>query len=56
MTATPTNANAARQATLLERGRRVIRLECEALAEIERRLDERFTRAVELLRMHRRAA
>jgi len=49
MTATPTDANAARQATLLERGRRVLRLECEALAETARRLDERFTRAVEML-------
>jgi arabinose-5-phosphate isomerase len=38
-----------RAAKLLERGRRVIRLECEALAETERRLDERFTRAVELI-------
>jgi arabinose-5-phosphate isomerase len=38
-----------RQAALLERGRRVIRLECEALAEIERRLDERFARAVDLI-------
>jgi len=38
-----------RDATLLERGRRVIRLECEALSEAERRLDERFARAVEML-------
>jgi arabinose-5-phosphate isomerase len=38
-----------RQATALERGRRVLRLECEALAEVERRLDERFARAVELI-------
>jgi len=45
----PTDPKATRQATLLERGRRVIRLECEALAETERRLDERFTRAVELI-------
>jgi len=45
----PTDPQATRQATLLERGRRVIRLECEALAETERRLDERFTRAVELI-------
>jgi len=40
---------ATRQAALLERGRRVIRLECEALAEVERRLDERFARAVDLI-------
>ena len=39
----------ARDATLLERGRRVIRLECDALAEAERRLDDRFARAVEML-------
>jgi arabinose-5-phosphate isomerase len=39
----------ARDTTLLERGRRVIRLECDALAEAERRLDERFARAVEML-------
>ena len=38
-----------RQAALLERGRRVVRLECEALAEVERRLDERFARAVVLI-------
>jgi arabinose-5-phosphate isomerase len=38
-----------RQATLLERGRRVVRLEREALAEVESRLDERFARAVELI-------
>ena len=38
-----------RQAAMLERGRRVIRLECEALAEIERRLDEKFVRAVEII-------
>jgi arabinose-5-phosphate isomerase len=34
---------------MLERGRRVIRLEYEALAEIERRLDHHFARAVELI-------
>jgi arabinose-5-phosphate isomerase len=34
---------------MLERGRRVVRLECEALAEVERRLDDRFVRAVELI-------
>jgi arabinose-5-phosphate isomerase len=38
-----------RNATVLERGKRVVRLECEALAEVERRLDERFTRAVHLI-------
>jgi arabinose-5-phosphate isomerase len=38
-----------RQAAVLERGRRVVRLESEALAEVERRLDERFVRAVELI-------
>jgi arabinose-5-phosphate isomerase len=38
-----------RQAALLERGRRVVRLEREALAEVESRLDERFARAVELI-------
>src|SRR5215213_2786457 len=49
MTTVPTDTPITRQASLLERGRRVIRLECEALAETERRLDERFTRAVELI-------
>ena len=38
-----------RQPTVLERGKRVIRLECQALAEVERRLDDRFTRAVDLI-------
>jgi len=38
-----------RDALLLERGRRVIRLECEALAEAERRLDAQFVRAVQLI-------
>lgn len=33
----------------LERGRRVLRMECEALAETERRLDEAFVRAVEMI-------
>ena len=33
----------------IERGRAVLRMEREALAEAERRLDERFTRAVELI-------
>ena len=49
MTTTPTQAADARQAAVLDRGRRVIRLECEALAEVERRLDERFSRAVEII-------
>jgi arabinose-5-phosphate isomerase len=49
MTTAPTNTSLTRQAVLLERGRRVIRLECEALAETERRLDARFARAVELI-------
>lgn len=34
---------------LVERGRRVIRMEREALAEVERRLDGAFARAVEML-------
>src|SRR4029453_2881512 len=49
MTTTPTEATAARQATLVDRGRRVIRLECEALVEVGRRPDERFAHAVELI-------
>jgi arabinose-5-phosphate isomerase len=49
MTTTRTEGDGTRQALVLERGRRVIRLEREALAEVERRLDERFTRAVELI-------
>jgi arabinose-5-phosphate isomerase len=49
MTTTRAESDLTRQATVLERGRRVVRLECEALAEVERRLDERFTRAVELI-------
>jgi arabinose-5-phosphate isomerase len=49
MTTTRTVAAATRESAILERGRRVIRLECEALAETERRLDERFSRAVELI-------
>ena len=48
MTTAPTDLTT-RQAALLERGRRVIRLECEALAEVGRRLDERFARAVDLI-------
>ena len=39
----------ARQAAILDRGRHVVRLECEALAEVERRLDHHFVRAVELI-------
>lgn len=34
---------------LIERGRRVLRMECEALAEVERRLGDEFARAVEML-------
>jgi len=45
----PAEAASTRQAALLERGRRVLRLEREALAEVEGRLDERFARAVELI-------
>jgi arabinose-5-phosphate isomerase len=48
MTTTPTETTT-RQAALVERGRRVIRLECAALAEVERRLDERFAHAVDLI-------
>ena len=33
----------------IERGRAVLRMEREALAEAERRLDERFTRAIEVI-------
>src|SRR5262249_13915680 len=46
---TPTETTTSRQAALVARGRRVIRLECEALAEVESRLDERFARAVDLI-------
>jgi len=49
MTTTQPETDTTRQATVLERGRRVIRLECEALAEVERRLDDRFARAVNLI-------
>lgn len=50
MSSTPkTDARVTRQAAVLERGRRVIRLEAEALGEVERRLDERFVAAVEVL-------
>jgi arabinose-5-phosphate isomerase len=48
MTTTPAHLTS-RRASLLERGRQVVRLECEALAEVERRLDEAFVRAVELI-------
>jgi arabinose-5-phosphate isomerase len=48
MTTTRPEATA-HQAIVLERGRRVIRLECEALAEVERRLDQRFAQAVDLI-------
>ena len=48
MTTTPTHLTN-HQAALLERGRRVVRLEAEALVEVERRLDEAFVRAVELI-------
>jgi arabinose-5-phosphate isomerase len=37
------------RAVILERGRRVLRLEREALAEIERRLNGEFARAVDLI-------
>ena len=36
-------------ATLLERGRSVLRMEQDALAEVERRLDDAFARAIETL-------
>lgn len=49
MTTISSDARAARENVLLERGRRVIRMECEALAEVERRLDARFSRAVDLI-------
>src|SRR5687768_15525354 len=49
MTTTQPETDNTCQATVLERGRRVIRLECEALAEVERRLDDRFARAVNLI-------
>ncbi|HUF26256.1 MAG TPA: KpsF/GutQ family sugar-phosphate isomerase [Gemmatimonadaceae bacterium] len=37
------------RADVIERGRRVVRMECDALAEVERRMDEEFARAVELI-------
>lgn len=49
---TVTTGGAARDSAtsaIVERGRRVIGLEREALAEIERRLDERFAQAVALI-------
>jgi arabinose-5-phosphate isomerase len=45
----PAQTDDATEATLA-RGRRVLRLEAEALAEVERRLDASFARAVELMR------
>jgi arabinose-5-phosphate isomerase len=48
MTTTPVRLTS-RQATLLERGRQVVRLERDALTEVERRLDDSFVRAVELI-------
>jgi arabinose-5-phosphate isomerase len=38
-----------KQAEIIERGRRVVRMEREALEESERRIDDNFARAVELL-------
>lgn len=49
MTTVRSDAPATRETVLLERGRRVIRLEREALAEVERRLDARFARAIDLI-------
>ena len=49
MTTIPSPTTQTAREALLERGRRVLRLECEALAEAERRLDERFARAVEMI-------
>jgi arabinose-5-phosphate isomerase len=37
------------RAEIIERGRRVVRLERDALAEVERRLDDQFARAVEMI-------
>ena len=34
---------------IIERGRRVIRLECEALAAVEERLGESFAKAVTMI-------
>ena len=45
---TPTETTT-RQAALIERGRRVVQLERDALSEVEHRLDARFARAVELI-------
>jgi arabinose-5-phosphate isomerase len=36
-------------AEIVERGRRVVRVERESLAEVERRIDDQFSRAVELI-------
>lgn len=38
-----------KQSEIIERGRRVVRMEREALEECERRIDDNFARAVELL-------
>ena len=38
-----------KQSEIIERGRRVVRMEREALEECERRIDDNFSRAVELL-------
>ena len=51
--ATPTGpslpGDAQRTAAIVERGRRVLRMERDALEEIERRLGEEFARAVLLI-------
>ena len=44
-----TRARELDEATLVERGRRVLRMEADALAEAERRLDASFARAVQLI-------
>ena len=38
-----------KSAEIVERGRRVVRMEKEALAESEKRIDENFAKAVEIL-------
>ena len=48
MTTTPARLTS-RQTILLERGRQVVRLERDALTEVECRLDDSFVRAVELI-------
>ena len=42
-------STAASTSAAVERGKRVLRLECEALSEVEQRLDESFARAVDLV-------